>query len=159
MAEQRLIDATSLKVLFEHEYRHNKQFKQSSVWRAWQGAIQLLYDQPTIDPETLPIVQQLRKELVKATAERDEIASLSGKLIVLCEQPQEWRQKLFRRHRGHMIGDYMGSGYPFVDAFDKIYVDFVETASNEAYQAVRQAAEAALKGEENGEEKSEKDSL
>ena len=34
MAEQRLIDATSLKVLFEHEYRHNKQFKQSSVYKA-----------------------------------------------------------------------------------------------------------------------------
>lgn len=75
MAEQRLIDANSLKVLFEHEYRHNKQFKQSSVWRAWQGAIQLLYDQPTIDPETLPIVQQLRKELAKVTAERDAAVS------------------------------------------------------------------------------------
>ena len=71
MAEQRLIDAISLKVLFEHEYRHNKQFKQSSVYKAWQGAIQLLYDQPTIDPETLPIVKQLREELARVTAERD----------------------------------------------------------------------------------------
>lgn len=71
MAEQRLIDATSLKVLFEHEYRHNKQFKQSSVYKAWQGAIQLLYDQPTIDPESLPIVRQLREELARVTAERD----------------------------------------------------------------------------------------
>lgn len=71
MDEQRLIDATSLKVLFKHEYRHNKQFKQSSVYKAWQGAIQLLYDQPTIDPESLPIVRQLREELEKVTAERD----------------------------------------------------------------------------------------
>ena len=65
MAEQRLIDATSLKILFEHEYRHNKQFKQSSAYKAWQGAIQLLYDQPTIDPESLPIVRQLREELAR----------------------------------------------------------------------------------------------
>lgn len=71
MAEQRLIDATSLKVLFEHEYSHNKQFKQSSVYKAWQGAIQLLYDQPTIDPETLHIVRQLREELARVTEERD----------------------------------------------------------------------------------------
>lgn len=71
MAEQRLIDATSLKILFEHEYRHNKQFKQSSAYKAWQGAIQLLFDQPTIDPEALPIVRQLREELARVTAERD----------------------------------------------------------------------------------------
>ena len=71
MDKQQLIDATSLKILFEHEYRHNKQFKQSSAYKAWQGAIQLLYDQPAIDPETMPIVRQLREELAKVTAERD----------------------------------------------------------------------------------------
>lgn len=71
MSEQRLIDATSLKILFEHEYRHNKQFKQSSAYKAWQGAIQLLYDQPIIDPETLPIVRELREQLERVTAERD----------------------------------------------------------------------------------------
>lgn len=81
MTEQRLIDATSLKVLFEHEYRHNKQFKQSSVWMAWQGAIQLLYDQPTIDPETMPIVRQLRDELEMVTAERDAAVSDLHKLV------------------------------------------------------------------------------
>lgn len=62
MAEQRLVDATNLKVMFEHEYRHNKQFNHNSVCKAWQGAIQLLYDQPTIDPETIPVVRQLREE-------------------------------------------------------------------------------------------------
>lgn len=81
MAEQRLIDATSLKILFEHEYRHNKQFKQSSAYKAWQGAIQLLYDQPTIDLETLPIVRQLREELENVTAERDAAVSDLHKLV------------------------------------------------------------------------------
>lgn len=76
MAEQRLIDATSLKILFEHEYRHNKQFKQSSAYKAWQGAIQLLYDQPTIDQETIPLVRQLREELALITHQRDVYKSV-----------------------------------------------------------------------------------
>lgn len=32
---------------------------------------QLIADTPTIDPETLPIVQELRAELARVTAERD----------------------------------------------------------------------------------------
>lgn len=95
----------------------------------------------TIDPETLPIVRQLREELAKVKEEMDEVADLCGKLIVLCEPPKEWRMKLFRRHRGHMIGDYMGSGYPFVDAFNRIFDEFEGTASNSAYQAVRKATD------------------
>ena len=77
----------------------------------------------------------------KAEMERRELASLCGKLIVLCEQPRELMEQLFMRNRGRMIGDYMGSGYPFVDAFNRIYVDFEETASDEAYKAVREATE------------------
>lgn len=102
---------------------------------------QFIDDQPTIDPETLPIVRQLREELAKVKEEMDEVADLCGKLIVLCEPPKEWRMKLFRRHRGHMIGDYMGSGYPFVDAFNRIFDEFEGTASNSAYQAVRKATD------------------
>lgn len=33
----------------------------------------LIDEQPTIDPETLPIVQELRKQLAKVTAERDAL--------------------------------------------------------------------------------------
>ena len=32
---------------------------------------QLIADTPTVDPETLPVVQKLRKELARVTAERD----------------------------------------------------------------------------------------
>lgn len=99
---------------------------------------------PEIDPETLPIVQELRAELEKVKKERDELASLSGKLVVLCEPPQKWRPKLFRKYQGAMIGDYMGSGYPFIDDFNRIWADFEETASAGAYDALRKAADVAI---------------
>ena len=95
---------------------------------------------PTIDPETLPIVQELRKELERVTKERDEIATLCGKLGVLCDQPIEKQKELFLKYRGSMIGDYMGSGFPFVDAFNRIIDDFMLTMSDGVYKAVMEAA-------------------
>lgn len=79
----------------------------------------------------------------KAEAERDEISDLCGKLAVLCEQPKEWRSKMFRKYQVSMIGDYMGSGYPFVDAFNRIYIEFEETASDGAYEALRKSTDSA----------------
>lgn len=79
----------------------------------------------------------------KAEKERDELAALCGKLITLCDQPQEWRAKLFRRIQRNMIGDYMGSGYPFVDSFNRLYTEFEETASDGAYRAIRKATDEA----------------
>ena len=76
----------------------------------------------------------------KAERERDAILGLCGKIIVLCSPPKEWNQKLFR----HIIkrpGDYMGTGYPFLDSFNKIYDEFVETADDEIYNLVRCALE------------------
>ena len=64
-----------------------------------------------IEPETLPIVQQLREQLAKVKEEMDEVADLCGKLIVLCE------------------------------AFNRIFDEFEGTASNSAYQAVRKATD------------------
>lgn len=40
----------------------------------WASILNLIEVCPTIDPETLPIVQQLRAELARVTAERDKIA-------------------------------------------------------------------------------------
>lgn len=112
----------------------------------WQKALvkAAVFDAPTIDPEMLPIVRQLREELARVTAERNELAALCGKLVVLCDPQKEWRQKLFRRLQGRMIGDYMGSGYPFVDVFNRIFEEFESTASDGAYQAVRKAVDAEV---------------
>lgn len=99
---------------------------------------------PSINPESLPIVQELREQLAKVTAERDEVASLCGKLAVLCDQPRENRQELFQKYRGSMIGDYMGSGYPFVDAYNRLVDDFMLAMSDSAYKAVMEAADKEI---------------
>lgn len=35
----------------------------------------------------------------------------------------------------------MGSGYPFVDAFNRIYDEFIYTSSDGAYKLVKESAE------------------
>lgn len=62
MAEQRLIDATDLIA------RGNASFGGVSDAVLLKKFVDA---QPTIDPETLPIVRQLREELARVTAERD----------------------------------------------------------------------------------------
>lgn len=67
MAEQRLIDANALREDWlengENEYVYDT-----------NSFLCSLDDASTVDPETLPIVKQLRAELERVTAERDKIA-------------------------------------------------------------------------------------
>lgn len=49
-------------------------FKEQTLVRpcvVWSDAATMAREAPTIDPETLPIVRQLREELAEATAERE----------------------------------------------------------------------------------------
>lgn len=70
MAEQRLIDANKLnrkkKYLFE---TRGLPFPKSE----WFIKADDLFNAPTIDPESLPVVRQLREELARVTAERDAL--------------------------------------------------------------------------------------
>ena len=66
MAEQRLIDATDLIA------RGNASFGGVSDAVLLKKIVDA---QPTIDPETMPIVRQLREELARVTAERDAAVS------------------------------------------------------------------------------------
>lgn len=59
MAEQRLIDANT----FAEAWNQDSQI--GKTMRA------VIAEQPTIDPETIPLARQLREELAKVTAERD----------------------------------------------------------------------------------------
>ena len=59
MAEQRLIDANT----FAEAWNQDSQI--GKTMRA------VIAEQPTIDPETLAVVRQLREELARVTAERD----------------------------------------------------------------------------------------
>lgn len=79
----------------------------------------------------------------KAERERDVAVSLCGKLIALCSPPKEWEPKLFRRHINRP-GDYMGCGYDFLDSFNRIFDNFEETADDELYAAIREAAEKEI---------------
>ena len=47
----RAIDAEKYMELLKEQYLHNKSMGNSQAARAWQGAIQLLYDMPTLTPQ------------------------------------------------------------------------------------------------------------
>ena len=46
----RAIDAAKYMELLKKQYLHNKSMGNSQAARAWQGAMQLLYDMPTLTP-------------------------------------------------------------------------------------------------------------
>ena len=46
----RAIDAEKYMELLKEQYLHNKSMGNSQAARAWQGAMQLLYDMPTLTP-------------------------------------------------------------------------------------------------------------
>lgn len=83
MAEQRLIDGNEL---LEIESLLNTDIIQKSKEASWLMS-QVLHDiaaMPTIDPETMPIVQQLRAELKQVKAER-EAALVDLEYTACCE--------------------------------------------------------------------------
>lgn len=70
MAEQRLIDANNLGV----GKANPNAFERKDYAYGWNNALQAVVEaSPTIDPETLPVVRQLREELASVTAERDAL--------------------------------------------------------------------------------------
>lgn len=68
MSEQRLIDANDLGV----GKANPDVFERKDYAYGWNSALQAVTNAaPTIDPETLPIVQELRAELERVIVERD----------------------------------------------------------------------------------------
>lgn len=72
MDEQRLIDANKLLEKQECLYMRGNILFHGVTAHSIENA-------PTIDPESLPIVQQLREELARVTAERNAVYSLPVK--------------------------------------------------------------------------------
>lgn len=67
-------------------------FKEQTLVRpcvVWSDAATMAREAPTIDPETLPLVRQLREELARVTAERDSAIKDRAKLadyeLSVCE--------------------------------------------------------------------------
>ena len=79
----------------------------------------------------------------KAERERGSAVKLCGKLMALCCPPKEWEPKLFRPCIKRP-GDYMGSGYAFLDSFYRIFDEFTETADEETYRAIKESAEQEI---------------
>lgn len=94
MAEQRLIDANSLKEKlndFEIVGGH-KYYRQGMDICLHEYFPVIIDDRPTIDPETLPLVQQLRKELEDTKQKARAACSLckalaeSNRAQTICDQ-------------------------------------------------------------------------
>lgn len=59
-----------------------------------------------------------------------------AELILLCDMSRETQQKVLRPKKIG-IGDYMGSGYVFTDAFNRIFDEFTYNCSEELWQKIR----------------------
>ena len=59
----RPIDAEKYMELLKEQYLHNKSMGNSQAARAWQGAIQLLYDMPTLTPPNEPLTLDELREM------------------------------------------------------------------------------------------------
>ena len=58
----RAIDAEKYMELLKEQYLHNKSMGNSQATRVWQGAMQLLYDMPTLTPPNDPLtIEELRE--------------------------------------------------------------------------------------------------
>ena len=51
----RAIDAEKYMGLLKEQYLHNKSMNRGEAAKAWQGAMQLLYDMPTLTPPNKPL--------------------------------------------------------------------------------------------------------
>ena len=67
----------------------------------------------------------------------DFSAKMIAKLFILCCPKREDYHKVFKRMSTGKIVDYMGSGYPFVDAFGSLYNEYLENVSEEFHENVK----------------------
>lgn len=67
-------------------------------------------------------------------------AEVIAKLFLLCAVPQEEQNKLFRRLQVG-AGDYMGSGYAFIDAFNKLYEEYLYSVPDTLYGIIKDKIE------------------
>lgn len=81
MTEQRLIDANFVKTKVKNS-RASKAVKVETLV--------FLNTAPTIAPETLPIVRQLRNELARVTAERDAAVKDLEQAITIYRDVEGW---------------------------------------------------------------------
>lgn len=82
-----------LDALFCQLWRKADPFKEQPLVKpsaVWSKAATMAREAPTIDPETIPIVRQLREELARVKVERDDYKELflSYRNVCGCHDPQ-----------------------------------------------------------------------
>lgn len=96
MSEQRLIDANRIVEVANHAYDEwnlamatqdtnrgvNKVFRRKELCKAVKDVAE---NAPTIDPEDLPIVKELREELAQVTAQRDAAIEELGGVLAMAD--------------------------------------------------------------------------
>lgn len=89
------------------------------------------------DFEMDDILNKFIEQITKVNeSDFDSAIQLIAKLINLCEMSPEDQRKLFRPIKA-FVGDYMGSGYLFVDAYNKIIDEFSSKCSDELWNKIR----------------------
>lgn len=89
MAEQRLIDANLFEAygtVIPEEYRGPGE---AAFLAGATEVLERIDDAPTIDPETIPIVRQLRAELARVTAERDATAKDVKRIVMRLDNGED----------------------------------------------------------------------
>lgn len=73
----------------------------------------------------------------------DYAVDFIAELILPRDMSKENQQKVLR-HIRIGVGDYMGSGYAFTDAFNRIYDEFAYNCSEELWQKIRKSLDRKL---------------
>ena len=98
-------------------------------------------------------VDKQRREIERLERELAAAVNLIAKLVCLCDMGKRNAIKVLRPMRIG-AGDYMGTGYAFLDAFNRIWDDFISQSSAEVdalYPMIRK--EIIMRGAREGEEK------
>ena len=93
----RMIDGDKLMELYKEQYLHHKSMKHGEAARAWQGAIQMLYDMPTLTQPNEPLTvtevcphceSEITMEWDVKTRGHKAVCPVCGNRLMLCDECQ-----------------------------------------------------------------------
>ena len=129
---------------------YNLELKRDIYYEQWKNAEVILKKIPYCTAESK--LCNFKDQIADLQARLDKAVEFLSKLILLCEVPQDKRDLAFRRIPMR-AGDYMGSGYAFIDEYREIYDNFMFEIDNKLFELIR--AENAKQQEVNRLEDSE----
>ena len=85
----RAIDAEKYMELLKEQYLHHKSLGNSQAEKAWQGAIQLLYDMPTLTPPNYPLTLEHLRESPHGKIKDSTLESICNRANEIASRPPE----------------------------------------------------------------------